>query len=289
MIHQTVAYLNGLLKAVKITPNLYGITELEVVKDRDGNELVAPLAYVSNGNFDEVRFEETSIYHRVTGVSREEAESDVGCGLNITETASMKLVCFFDKDIYNTDDANITYKIGNNIANTISASNIKSLATALQVDFVEVVISDINLDKRSIFGEEFDGIEYTMPSELGVVSIDYEIRVSGDEACFLSYGCDDEPLDIRQLIIDEYCTNIGGNVLIESYITTASATQTFTEFIGYDLDNMYINLQGAGNMGHLSGLTAARKMITAWDNTTGVMTFKSALSSGYQITIIGTN
>jgi len=34
MIHQTVAYLNGLLKAIKITPNLYGITELEAVKDR---------------------------------------------------------------------------------------------------------------------------------------------------------------------------------------------------------------------------------------------------------------
>ena len=288
MIHQTVAYLNGLLEAIKITPNLYGITELETVQIGNDGEAVVPLSYVTRGNFDEVRFEETSIYHRVTGVSREEAESDVGCGLNITETASMRLVCFFDKSMYNTDDANITYKIGNNIANTISASNIKSLATALQVDYVTVVVNNIELDKRSIFGSEFEGIEYTVPSELGLVAIDYEIQVSGNEECFLSYGCDDEPLDIRQLIIDEYCINIGGNVLIESYITTASATQVFAEFIGYSIENMYINLQGAGNMGHLDGLTAARKMITAWDSATGTMTFKSALGSGFQITIIGT-
>ena len=86
------------------------------------------------------------------------------------------------------------------------------------------------------------------------------------------------------------CANLTVNrMLIKNYITTASATQTFADFIGYDLDDMYINLQGAGNMGHLSGLNAARKMVTAWDNTTGIMTFKAALSAGYQITIIGTN
>lgn len=78
------------------------------------------------------------------------------------------------------------------------------------------------------------------------------------------------------------------NFMIKSYITTASATQTFVDFIGYDLDDMYINLQGAGNMGHLAGLTAAKKMVTAWDDATGVMTFKSALAAGYQITVIGT-
>lgn len=79
------------------------------------------------------------------------------------------------------------------------------------------------------------------------------------------------------------------NVLIEHYITTASTTQTFAEFIGYDLDNIYINMQGAGNMGHLSGLASSKKQITGWDDSTGVMTFGNALPSGLQITVIGTN
>jgi hypothetical protein len=151
-------------------------------------------------------------------------------------------------------------------------------------------VTNINTDKVSIFNEEFDGVEYAVPSELGLVSIDYEIEVSGDEACFISYGCGDEELDITQLIIDEYCptSEITTNVLIESYISTASTTQTFVEFIGYDLADMYVNLQGAGNMGHLAGLPAARKLITGWDNTTGVMTFSQALPANWQITVIGT-
>ena len=79
------------------------------------------------------------------------------------------------------------------------------------------------------------------------------------------------------------------NVTIEHYITTASTTQTFTEFIGFSLSNMYVNLQGAGNMGHLAGLATARKLITAWDSATGVATFANALQAGWQITVIGTN
>jgi|DEB0MinimDraft_6_1074348.scaffolds.fasta_scaffold09595_2 hypothetical protein len=289
MIHQTVNYLNGLLEVLGIATTYHAVTELETVEDREGNERTVPLVYVSRGNFDEVDFESKVLYHRITGaISREEEESDVGCGLNITQTAPMRLVCFFDKAIYKTDDANITSKIGNNIANTISSNNIKSLATALQTDYVEVSVLSIETNRRTIFDGEFDGIDYTLPSDLGVVSIDYEIRVSGDESCFISYGCDDESLDIRQLIIDEYCIT-QSTTMIKNYITTASATQTFADFIGYDLDDMYINLQGAGNMGSLSGLSAARKMVTAWDSVTGIMTFKAALSAGYQITIIGTN
>lgn len=79
------------------------------------------------------------------------------------------------------------------------------------------------------------------------------------------------------------------NVTIESYISTASATQTFTEFIGFSLVNLYINIQGLGNMGHLSGLATDKKLVTAWNSATGVMTFKTALPAGYQITVIGTN
>lgn len=290
MIHQTVAYLNGLLEVLGVASNYYGITELEEDRDKDDNVRVIPMVYVSRGNSDEVDFESKAVYHRITGtVTREESEdiTTKGCGLGIVQTAPMKLVCFFDKNIYNTDDANITFKVGNNIANTISSENIKSLATSLQVDYVNVRVDGINTDRRSIFGEEFDGIEYDLPSDLGLVSIDYTIEVAGDESCFVSYGCNDEEINIRQLIIDEYCAD-QTTFMIANYITTASATQTFADFVGYSLENMYVNLQGAGNLGHLAGLSAAKKLITAWDSATGVMTFKTALTAGNQITVIGT-
>jgi len=291
MIHETVAYLNGLLKAVGVTNNYHGIAELEVVEDRSGNEREVPLVYRSRGNFDEVDFESKSLYHRIVGEITREEDEDVlttGCGLGIIQSAPMKLVCFFDRDLYKTDDANIVHKVGQNISNTISSSNIKSLANVLGVDFVEVEVTGINTNKKSIFDEEFGGVEYNMPSDLGLVSIDYVIRVAGDESCFISYGCNDEPLNITALIIDEYCTGDNAGFMIESYITTNSTTQVFTGFEGYLIEDMFISLQGAGNMGYLSGLNAARKMITNWDSVTATATFKNSLPAGYQITVIGT-
>ena len=85
------------------------------------------------------------------------------------------------------------------------------------------------------------------------------------------------------------CTQTIDNVTLEHYISTASATQTFAEFIGFSLVNLYVNIQGLGNMGHLSGLATDKKLVTAWNSATGVMTFKTALPAGYQITVIGTN
>lgn len=79
------------------------------------------------------------------------------------------------------------------------------------------------------------------------------------------------------------------NVLVKSYISTASTTQTFSDFIGYAINDMQIIMQGAGLMGHLAGLSVARKLITNWDSATGVATFAQALQSGWQITVIGTN
>lgn len=78
------------------------------------------------------------------------------------------------------------------------------------------------------------------------------------------------------------------NVKVVSYITTASTTQTFSDFVGYALDELYVNLQGAGNLGHKSSLSTPRKQITGWDSSTGIMTFSNALPAGYQITVIGT-
>jgi hypothetical protein len=307
MIHETVAYINALIDGLGVFPVRYGITALE-----QGETFTAPAIYKGGGDSEQIGFDfnQGQVYHRILSISREEVESDTGCGLNITQSTSMKVVCYFSRNLYETDNNNIDSKVGQNVANAISQSNIKTLANSLQVDYVSVQINSINLDRYDVFGTEFDGVDFSVQSDYGLISIDYTIEISGDESCMLGYGCGDVEVDINELIIDGICPVVtiynadgtinttvaaGGSftipagIMIKSYITTASATQTFADFIGYDLENMYINLQGAGNMGHLAGLTPAKKMVTNWDNVTGVMTFKSALAAGYQITVIGTN
>jgi hypothetical protein len=306
MIHETVAYINALIDGLGVFPVRYGITTLE-----QGEDFTAPAIYKGGGDSEQIGFDfnQAQVYHRILSISREEVESDTGCGLNVTQSTSMKAVFYFSRNLYETDNNNIDSKVGQNVANAISQSNIKTLANALQVDYISVQINSINLDRYDVFGTEFEGVPFSVQSDYGLISIDYTIEISGDESCFLGYGCGDTELNIDELIIDGICPVVtiynadgtinttvaaGGSftipagIMIKSYITTASATQTFSDFIGYDLENMYINLQGAGNMGHLAGLTAAKKMVTAWDDATGVMTFKSALAAGYQITVIGT-
>ena len=292
MIHETIAYINGLLKPLGLGANIYSLAELEVVEDRNGEERRVPLVYLSNGDFEEVDYESTCIYHRLTGeIARVEEDELVttGCGEGMVQSVGVRLVCFFDKDIYHTEDNNIVHKVGNNIANTISSNNITSLSNSLQVDYVEVEVTAIETLKRVIFDEEFDGIDYTLPSGIGLVAVDYEIRIGGDKSCFVNYGCNDTNLNITALIIEEYCTGNNSGVRIESYITTNSAAQVFTGFEGYLIEDMFISLQGGGNMGYLPGLNAARQMITAWDSVTATATFKDSLPAGYQITVIGTN
>ena len=314
MIHDTVAYINGLLDGLGIFPTRYGITALEQMQSGD-NEITTPAFYIGGGDSEAINFDFTTaqLYHRITGeITREEVESDTGCGLNIVQRAPMRVVCYFPRNVYLTDNANIDSKVGQNVASVVSQSNIKTLAASLQVDYVSVQVSGINLDRYDVFNAEFSGVGFTVPSDYGFIAIDYTIEIAGDESCMLAYGCGDAEIDIDELIIDNICPVVtiynsdgtlnttvaaGGSYtlpetqefMLGNYLSVASTTQTFVDFIGYDINNMYVNLQGAGNMGHLPGLSVARKLITNWDSATGVATFAQALQSGWQITVIGTN
>lgn len=315
MIHSVISYLNQLISGLDMFTAVHGLVALEPMQDSDGIKIV-PAEYKGGGESDAIDFDflQSLCYHRLNGEQTStENDSEVGCGTNVTITTPVKLVCYVNRNIYNTDNADIDVKISHNVRSAISISNIKALAKELQVTSIGVVVDSVDTRKIDVFTSEFDGVEYTVPSNYALFAISYNIVITGEESCMLGYGCNDEEIDIEELIIDNICPvvtiynadgsinttvaaggsftlpEIGGNVMIKSYLSTASTTQTFAEFIGYDIDDMYINVQGIGNMGHLAGLSTARRLITNWNSATGVATFKDALTAGWQITVIGTN
>lgn len=302
----TVDYLNILIESLGIFSERKGICVIEEIRSGD-SVITAPVYYNGGGDSEpiDLDFNSAILYHRVNGnISRTQEDSDTGCGTNIIETSPMRLVCYFPKSVYQTDNANIEGKVAHNISNLIGQSNIKSLATTLQVDYVNVNVDSIILNKRDVFNSEFSGVEYTVPSNYCLIAIDYDIEIGGDESCFLNYGCDDTPINLQTLIDENICSkvtilNSQGDIIayvtpgdsytcegtqVRNYISTASTTQTFAEFVG--ISNITVIAQGIGVMGHLAGLNAAHKLVTNWDSATGIATFKTTLPAGVQLTVI---
>jgi hypothetical protein len=68
----------------------------------------------------------------------------------------------------------------------------------------------------------------------------------------------------------------------------ASNKRIFVDFIGYDIDHISIVIQGSGLIGQLTDLSAGKKILTAWNSTTGEATFKSpGPAADNQITVFG--
>lgn len=68
----------------------------------------------------------------------------------------------------------------------------------------------------------------------------------------------------------------------------ASNKRIFADFIGYDIEHIAIVIQGTGLIGQLTGLSAAKLVLTAWNPTTGEATFRSpGPAADNQITVFG--
>ena len=103
MIHETVGYINALIDGLGVFPVRYGITTLE-----QGEDFTAPAIYKGGGDSEQIGFDfnQAQVYHRILSISREEVESDTGCGLNVTQSTSMKAVFYFSRNLYETDNNN---------------------------------------------------------------------------------------------------------------------------------------------------------------------------------------
>jgi hypothetical protein len=82
------------------------------------------------------------------------------------------------------------------------------------------------------------------------------------------------------------------NFMFKNYMSSDAAIagsaankKIFVEFIGYPIERISVVLQGAGLLGQLTTLSAAKKILTAWNSGTGEATFKSDVPADNQITV----
>lgn len=189
MIRSTIEYLNTQIEGLAIFSKLNGLTKLW----RKG-DMVFPSIYSGGGDSEAINFDYStaSVYHRIASeISVEQSEeTGAGCDILITETYPMRLVAYFPNLILGEDDAYSALRVSSNLKNLIPSINLTSIASLFRLDGIELAVESINLDSFDVWENEFKGIEFTLPSDKNLISIDYSIILTGSQNCFLNYECE---------------------------------------------------------------------------------------------------
>lgn len=163
---------------------------------RDGKEITYPAVYDTKGQLVKaIDVDRTKglLYHRKIGkVRNQETEKESACGVTYRRVYPMRIVAFFPKNILGTDDKYIEEKVFENINSAIAVSNPKTLRNQLKLELVNVQTRSQDDDRNRVLKEEIKGMTLNLQSSMGVVAVDYDIILEGDERCFTQWSCGDE-------------------------------------------------------------------------------------------------
>lgn len=166
----------------------HGLTELAY---RGGQ--VFPVIYSGGGDSDGVNFDfyATSTYHRLVGRIdiNQDDDDTIGGDIKVTESYPMRLVAYFPNNYLGTDDSFGVHRVSANLKNLLPA-NLFTIADTLGLYSVEVVLGGVELNSFVVWGQEFTGVEFRIPSTHRMIAIDYQIILTGNKDCFTAYACD---------------------------------------------------------------------------------------------------
>jgi len=177
--------------------------------ESDGQTL--PAVYIGSGQHEFINPEETIVYHRVLSGPTKSIEDGLVDDNDIeTLTWSMRAVAIFDYSLYCKDSYALEDTVVRNLMAAFKEASEGSLGASLGLS--EVNWEPGSSDRgRSAWEDEFS-TSYT--GQRKIVSVDYDLTLTGFESCFIALGCDDEEIDIIELIQSEYCTDSGDPVTV---------------------------------------------------------------------------
>jgi hypothetical protein len=105
------------------------------------------------------------------------------------KTYPMKCIAIIRRNIYGTDSAYSPKELISNMGPCIGRISFPGLKAQLLYDSAETNVTSSNDDKEAILNEHFQNVEFDAVHNLIVVQINYEIKITGSEGCFLTYNC----------------------------------------------------------------------------------------------------
>lgn len=184
MIRSIIDHINSQITGFKA----FGLTKLARKEDK-----VYPVIYAGKGDSEHINFDfsKANLYHRLIGeISITQQDSEVvGCDLETTETYPMKMVAYFPNNFLGLDDNYSALKVAANLK-SILPSDLDTIASTLNLNLVEVVLKSVEMDSFVVWGDEFTNVDFAVPSTHNLISIEYDIILTGDTNCFEDYECE---------------------------------------------------------------------------------------------------
>lgn len=178
-------------------PEVIDVMGLAEIIERNGTSF--PALYCTKDNYKELSDSENYLYFRQTGPfteSESDEEAVSGCDHYVTRTYPMVAVGYIPKNIYNTDNAFIDSKIGNNIANIIRVAGYNTLRSTLKVDEIYTEINSVNTNRYQVWSQENAGIDMPARFDHVLLSVEFDLIISATESCLRNFDCNDSDISV---------------------------------------------------------------------------------------------
>jgi hypothetical protein len=196
MYKYIIENIDSKIDKLGIFETIHGLTHLieENVIDTETGEvtdtkMIFPACYISGGQFSNIDFDQmkNSCYIRRNGqiTITENEDYEVGCEYSQILTQPFKLVCLlYNKD---DDDEYRDEKQAANLVTSIQEIDNGAICGLMSVDSVRTRCLNINTDRYSVVGSEFQNISIEIPFESLIVSIDFEVIIEMSKDCWSNF------------------------------------------------------------------------------------------------------
>jgi hypothetical protein len=193
------------------------------VKEHTAEGYDYPFYYCSSGEYKPIDFDHSKavIYMRQEGdmrISELEDEEAEACGYEQERIWPFRVIGWFPKSYYDTDNAYIENKIAENVVKGISFNSIKALNAALKVNSVEIKPSKVTIDRMQVYRDEMDGAEKLPGTDKVFFAVDIDIRIKGSVSCFDWWACNDTEVTVEpgqvNVIISANCEQVAACQII---------------------------------------------------------------------------
>jgi hypothetical protein len=181
MLTTIIPYIDTLYSGLN-----YFQTYHELAEKITNNKESFPAIYSIKGNYIHIDYERRCSYHRktsphtITRLTDDEITSGVTAYVEIQY--DLRLVYWLPRGAV-ADGQYESDTVANNIAYRLNTASNPTLYNDLGVDLVATETTNIDTDPVSVWNDEFDNVNYTLPSNMLLAAIDYRITVRGPIDC----------------------------------------------------------------------------------------------------------
>ena len=178
-----VGYINTGLKAGNFASNrfqrgkFYGIAEL--LKLEEGT---MPCSVSDNGQATKISIDDNypfQLYHRIENIEGEESEESFGDDLDVTETASMRMVVVFNREIIRLKKEDIVSAVFSSLITGISKADM----TSLNIYECNISYGTFELNYEDVYNTEYNLGEYLLKPQTVMIALPYEIETKYRKGC----------------------------------------------------------------------------------------------------------